>query len=208
MRLATGKATMTDPILNYEAKDTYTLVITAEDKENRSKKATVTVTVKLVDLNEAPYFDKESRDKVGFVNADTGTSSVELIDYAENQRTEVVALAAIEPDGADLRWEVRGADAARFEIEDVPDGAGNRDRRKLVFKDQPNYESRKDSDKNNTYDVIVRATEEAAVGDGPAQGGRTDRCGPCNRRRRGRNGDAELAPARGRHHDHGHDHRP
>ena len=148
---ATGKATMTDPILNYEAKDTYTLVITAEDKENRSKKATVTVTVKLVDLNEAPYFDKESRDKVGFVNAETGTSSVELIDYAENQRTEVVALAAIEPDGAALRWEVRGADAARFEIEDVPDGAGNRDRRKLVFKDQPNYESREGRPTRTTH---------------------------------------------------------
>ena len=163
------KATTTDPVLDYEAKDTYTLVITAEDADNSSKKASVTVTVSLVDRNEAPYFDKESRDKVGFVNADTGTSSVELIDYAENQRTEVVALAAIEPDGASLRWELRGADAARFEIEDVPDGAGNRDRRKLVFKDQPNYESAKDSGKNNVYDVIVRATEETAVGGGPAK---------------------------------------
>ena len=95
-----AKATRTDPVLDYEAKDAYTLVITVEDKENRSKKATVTVTVNLVDMNEAPYFDKESRDKVGFVNANTGTSSVELIDYAENQRTEVVALAAIEPDGS------------------------------------------------------------------------------------------------------------
>ena len=168
-QVPTPQASMTDPVLDYEAKDTYTLVITAEDKENRSKKATVTVTVSLVDMNEAPYFDKESRDKVGFVDANTGTSSVELIDYAENQRTEVVALAAIEPDGSALRWELRGTDAGRFEIVDVPDGSGTRDRVKLQFKDQPNYESAKDSGKINEYDVIVRATEETAVGGGPAK---------------------------------------
>ena len=57
-------ATTTDPDLDYESKDTYTLLITAADDKNASKKTTATVMVKLIDQNEAPYFDKESREKV------------------------------------------------------------------------------------------------------------------------------------------------
>ena len=56
-------ATTTDPTLDYEGKDTYTLVITAEDADNPGKKATATVVVSLADVNEAPYFDKETREK-------------------------------------------------------------------------------------------------------------------------------------------------
>ena len=50
------------------------------------------------------------------------------IEYAENRRTAAVALAAIEPDGAGLRWELTGPDASDFMIEDIADGSGNRDR--------------------------------------------------------------------------------
>ena len=59
-----GAAATTDPDLDYESKDTYTLLITAADREDSSKKTTATVAVKLTDQNEAPYFDKETRLKV------------------------------------------------------------------------------------------------------------------------------------------------
>ena len=84
------------------------------------------------------------------------------IEYAEARVNRVVPLAATEPDGGSLHWEVEGTDAAAFDIMDAEDIPGDgKDRRELHFKSQPNYE------KKNQYSVIVRATETTAVGDGP-----------------------------------------
>ena len=47
-----------------KGKNSYTLLITAADADDPGRKATATVTVNVADLNEAPYFDKESRDEV------------------------------------------------------------------------------------------------------------------------------------------------
>ena len=89
--------------------------------------------------------------------------------YAENRRTAVVALAAIEPDGDALRWELTGADASAFMIDDIADGSGTRDRVELVFKNQPNFETRGGPDEEQ-YMVTVRATEEMdSVSGGPAK---------------------------------------
>ena len=68
------------------------------------------------------------------------------IQYAENRRTPAVALAAIEPDGASIRWELIGPDAGDFMIEDIADDANStRDRVNLVFKAQPDFENLKGS---------------------------------------------------------------
>ena len=189
---------ITDPNLDYEDKDTYTIVVTAADRKNPGKKTTATVMVKLINQNEAPYFDKESRQKVETVEGDVdGTAGILLepvtrpIEYAENRRTAAVALAAIEPDGNALRWELTGPDAGDFMIEDIVDGSGNRDRVELVFKKQPNFEDLKGSstttiDKDggdiqetdqvakDAYLVTVRATEMTAVGGGPARAAELD----------------------------------
>ena len=193
-------ATTTDPDLDYETKDTYTLLITAADRDDSSKKTTATVAVKLTDQNEAPYFDKETRQKVEttMYALTTGDTVITHLDprtvpimYAENRRTPAVALAAIEPDGASIRWELTGEDASDFMIEDIVDGSGNRDRVELVFKSQPDFEGLKGSstttvDKDgedideddqvakDTYQVTVRATEMTAVGGGPARAAELD----------------------------------
>ena len=148
----TREATTTDPTLDYEGKNTFALVITAADAGSPGKKTTATVEVSLSDVNEGPYFDKASRESTA-------------VTYAENRTTPVVALAAIEPDGADLDWELTGADAHRFRIDDIADGSGGkRDRVELVFNNhQPNYEAKQ------TYSVTVNATEETTVGGVPAQ---------------------------------------
>ena len=165
---ATPVAEVTDPTLDFEGKQSFTLVITATDSGDPGRKASATVTVNLTDLNEAPYFDKVSREKVETVDDGTGVATTQAITYAENRRTAVVALAAIEPDGDALRWELTGADAGAFEVKDIPDGSGTRDRVELVFKDQPNFESRGGVD--NPYNVTVRATEEMdSVSSGPAK---------------------------------------
>ena len=88
-------------------------------------------------------------------------------------------IAAVEPDGMDLRWELTGADASDFAIEDVQDVDDGKDRRQLVFSIDPDYESGKGSmtsseaaaltppRSKDVYHVTVRATETSAVGGGP-----------------------------------------
>ena len=55
---------MDDPMLDYEGNNTFSLIVTATDNENGSRKATAQVDITLQNLNESPYFDKESRDRV------------------------------------------------------------------------------------------------------------------------------------------------
>ena len=170
---------MEDPVLDFEGTNTFVVIVTATDMDDDNRTATARVTVRLNDLNERPYFDKESRDAVETPKT-----------YAETRTNMIVPLAATEPDGDSLRWEVTGFDAADFEIRDAQDIAGDgKDRVELHFKSQPNYEKPTDRardaiDLNNDgdtsddgeaaivggdriYQVTVRATETTAVGGGP-----------------------------------------
>ena len=150
-----------DPVLDYEGDNTFTLTVTAEDASDSSRKAMTIVTVTLENLNERPYFDRASRDAV---------SSPRI--YGEQRITAVVQLAAVEPDGHDLRWEVTGADASEFMIEDAEDIDDGKDRVQLTFRSRPDYENGMGSATTtvagDTYSVTVRATEMTAVGGGPA----------------------------------------
>ena len=163
-------ATSTDPALNYESKNTYNLIVTATDSSNDSRQAAVGVTVSLANINEAPYFDKASRDVAD-----------ETVMYSEVRTNTVVPLLAVaEPDGSELDWVLIGDDAEDFEIEDLEDLDDGKDRIALRFKVQPNFESGKGSatstDGTRTaaeragdlYSVTVRATEMMPIGAGPA----------------------------------------
>ena len=159
-------------MLDYEgSKTSFALIVTATDNQNSSRKATAQVNITLDNLNESPYFDKESRDRVTGTNATTT--------YAEMRTNPVLQIAAVEPDGMGLRWELTGPDASDFAIEDVQDVNDGKDRRQLVFNIDPDYESGKGSKtssaaagatparSNDVYEVTVRATEASAVGGGP-----------------------------------------
>ena len=103
-----------DPTLDYEGKNTFTLIVTAEDSDDGSRKVSATVNVNLVGLNERPYFDKASRDAVAT------TADTPAVMYSEHRTNAVIPqLAAIDPDGQDLRWELTGRDASAFEIVDA-----------------------------------------------------------------------------------------
>ena len=176
-------ATTADPTLDYEGKNSFTLLVTGQDRGDSSKKTTAMVTVNLTNLNEAPYFDKETRERVA------GD-----ISYAENRRTAVAALAAIEPDGGALRWELTGDNASTFRIDDIADPSDStRDRVELAFKSQPNYEP-----DPKTYNVTVRATEEMdSVGGGPAKATEIDVTVVLEDVEETGHGGGEVAPTRG-----------
>jgi hypothetical protein len=70
----------------------------------------------------------------------------------EENSTDVVLLAATDPDGGDVTFELTGGeDAALFDIED--DG-------QLVFLEAPDFEDPADADGDNVYDVEVTATDD------------------------------------------------
>ena len=116
---------MEDPPLDFEGTNTFVLIVTATDTEDENRTAQARVTISLDDLNERPYFDKESREVVA-----------ETKMYAESRTNMIVPLAAMEPDGDDLRWEVTGVDAADFMIVDVADIASDgKDRRELALQE-------------------------------------------------------------------------
>ncbi len=146
---------MDDPTLDYEGKNTYELIVTAEDSDDDTRKVSATVSISLVDLNERPYFDKASRD-----------TSMPVM-YSEHRTNAVIPqLAAIDPDGQPLRWELTGTDARHFEIVDAQDIDDGKDRVQLMFKNQPDFETKGGAD--DLYSLVVRATEMSPDGAGPA----------------------------------------
>ena len=77
------------------------------------------------------------------------------IDYAENGTDPVATYTAVDPEGAEIVWELRGDDAGDFNIEGGV----------LSFKSAPDYETPADADTSNVYLVTVQASDG---GDSPA----------------------------------------
>ena len=118
---------MTKEALDYETKDSYEVMVTAEDSDGASDSIDVTVTV----TNVA---------ELGTVSGDATVS------YAENGTDPVGTYTADGPDTA--TWTVSGADMDDFTI-----GADGM----LMFVASPNYEAAADADTDNIYQVTVQA---------------------------------------------------
>ena len=172
---------MEDPVLDYEIRSTYRLIVSAT---NEGGKSTANVTISLMDRNEHPYFDKATRE----IDLNTGTDGFDrTVEYAEDSTSRTVTmLAAVEPDEDDLDWEVLGADSEFFEVIQAPDGADGKDRVELRWRSgsQPDFErpmdrlmdlnldadaddDGEDAANNNMYKITVRATESVTVGGVP-----------------------------------------
>ena len=121
--------------LDKETKDTYTVMVTATDPSNET--ATVTVTIKVTNVDEAPMI------MVGGL----AISGMTRVDYAENGTDAVATYAASGPDAASATWTLEGDDAGQFSI---PNGM-------LMFMTAPDYEMPMDADMDNEYMVTVKA---------------------------------------------------
>ena len=124
--------------LDYEARDTYMVKVTAADPDGEM--ASVDVTIKVTDEDEAPKIIAG-----GLVVRGTSDTN-----YAENGTGMVVTYSAAGPDAADATWSLSGADAGAFSIS----SAGV-----LTFMASPNYESPADANTDNTYMVMVNAND-------------------------------------------------
>ena len=95
--------------------------------------STLDVEVTVTDANES-----------GVITGPTST------DYPENGTGTVATYSATDPDGDDVTWSVAGTDAARFSINENG---------KLTFKSSPDYEAPNDANKDNVYEVTIRASD-------------------------------------------------
>ena len=133
---ATGQIS-TKAALDLETKDTYMVTLTATDPGNLS--ATVNVTIKVIDVDEAPTI------MVGGL-AISGDRSVEV----EEGNTAVATYTASGPDAASAMWDLSGDDAGDFSI-----SSGG----VLAFKSAPDHENPADMNEDNVYEVTVEADD-------------------------------------------------
>ena len=124
--------------LDREDKDTYMVTVTATDPSGLS--ATVNVTIKVTDVDEAPTIMRGGLAISGRMSAD----------YAEDRTDAVETYNASGPDAAMATWDLSGDDAGSFSI----DASGV-----LTFTSQPDYEAMASADGDNVYMVTVEADD-------------------------------------------------
>ena len=127
--------------LDYETRDSYTVVVTATDPSGASGSLTVNITV-LDGPDKAVVTPAASE-------CDLDGSTLKCT-YAENGEDPVATFEATDEDAdnEDFDWGLSGDDAGDFKISD--DGV-------LTFKDKPSFETPKDDNVDNTYKVKVTA---------------------------------------------------
>ena len=149
---ATGQL-MTNEALDFETAPTlddgkgFTVTVRATDPAgdpqvptpDMDNSDTVMVTITVTDVNEPPTI--AGGDASVTFDEDMGVIDTPLDTYTATD-PEGVAVAA-------TAWSTAGADGSKFEI-----GNG-----KLTFKDKPDYEMPTDTNKDNVYEVTVRAAD-------------------------------------------------
>ena len=127
----------TKAALDREERDTYMVTVTATDPSGLS--ATIAVTIKVTNVDEAPEIMRGGL-------AITGQRSVR---YDENGSDPVGTYTASGPGAATASWTLTGADAGDF---DFSNGM-------LTFRASPDFESPADADMDNMYEVTLEAND-------------------------------------------------
>ena len=122
---------MTKSALNYESDDEYSVVVKASDD---SLSGTITVTIEITNVNEAPVFASSTATRSVAENTDAGV----------NIGTPV---SATDEDGDTLEYTLEGADAASFDIESSTG--------QLMTKAALDYET------DDEYAVTVKASDDS-----------------------------------------------
>ena len=137
-----GQITVVDGTnLNYEGKKVYKVTVTATDPSQAS--ATIDITINVTDENESP---------------DIAGDEEVVREFRENSASTVHTFRATDPEGRPVYWSL--SEASDSNNEDVADfsisstGA-------LTFNDPPDFDNPIDNGSNNSYKVVVLASDDA-----------------------------------------------
>ena len=133
---STNGQILTKAALDYETKKIYRVTVKALDPSGAS--ATITVEIKVLDVDEPPELSKR-----GLVTVGRGS-----ITHEENQGGEVARYTATGPNAVNVSWRLSGTDASDFSIS--RSGV-------LSFRSTPNFERPVDANQDNTYELTVIA---------------------------------------------------
>ena len=130
--------------LDHETRPSHSVTVRATDSFNAE--GSTTVTIEVTNVNETP--------------AVTGQMTIQ---YEENGTAALDTYTADDPENQDVDWTLAGSDGGLFQI----DSSGV-----LAFQSPPDHEMKRDSGRNNVYNVTVRATDRPPTGT-PLTGTRT-----------------------------------
>ena len=127
-----------------------TVTVSATDASGEAAADEATVTIKLKDVDEKPTFTPETSPQT--ITRDEGNISLFETGATDGQATTAadVTYAATDPEGLNVNLTLMGADGAKF---------GLNSNGELSFKEEPDYENPTDADKDNAYEVTVRASD-------------------------------------------------
>ena len=131
----------------------YVVTVKATDSHGVDS-ATVTVTITVTDMNEAPTFSAGTEGMADDHEEQTGD--------VEEEELLISAYVATDPEGANVTLSLMGDDAASFELADdtllIGADAPNVSQ-VLSFKERPDFENPGDRNGDNVYEVTVRASD-------------------------------------------------
>ena len=160
----TGQITIGDEGLDYEADGGVTgqcdtansceVMVNATDSAGETADTAVTVTITVTDLNEKPTFsagaDMEADHAEGTTAIDRDASTADTVDDA--------VYTATDPEGGMVTLSLMGDDKDMFMLAADTDD-GNVVSRILSFKAKPDFEMPGDGNRDNIYEVTVRASD-------------------------------------------------
>ena len=128
--------------LDYETKNSYSVVVTATDPSGLSD--TINITIEVEDEPEDPVI----------TDGGLTVSGLALENYPENNTDAVATYTAEGENAANAGWTLEGADSGDFRLSSTS-GATTM----LMFRSSPNFEAPADTGTDNAYEVTVKATE-------------------------------------------------
>ena len=157
---ATGQL-MTVVKLDYEAVDDYEVTVGATDSAGNNVDGTVqpinaTVTINVIDVDEKPTFTGENN-PAGVVAAQTeGMTGIDT--NTSNNTVDAATFTASDPEDENVTLTLMGDDAGSFELADDTE-LGNDVNQVLSFKEKTDFEMPGDRNRDNVYEVTVRASD-------------------------------------------------
>ena len=165
----TGQIT-TEVELNYEAlagaddncetRNSCTVTVTATDSTGEAATNSATVTINITDVDETPTFSTGAQtvsvpENSTALHGDTADGySVATADIAAEGG---VTYMAADPEGRTVTYSLAGPDASKFQMSGSPPV--------LSFVSKPDFEAKASADRDNVYEVTVRASVGSDTGE-------------------------------------------
>ena len=136
-------------MINYEAKDSYAVEVTAYDSTGAATAPFATVTINVGDEDEKPTFNDVDTENL---------TSVIIIENVTGTALDIGPYTATDPEGESVTLSLMGDDAGLFELA-ADTISENGVSQVLSFKESPDFEMPGDRNTDNLYEVTIRASD-------------------------------------------------